>query len=117
VRGPLLPFSGGVDFAIKSLRPTSHGTRASGTQLSDSLVRDSMCKQGLTVCSNASFTLVSCSLVSGCFPSYLYHICTLLTTHAYPQVEIAMQVASRVGMKGYHLLSGPLLYQNLDPKL
>lgn len=65
-----------------------------------------MCKQGLTVCSNASFTLVSCSLVSGCFPSYLYHICTLLTMHAYPQV----------GIKGYCLLSGPLLYQNLDPK-
>lgn len=49
--------------------------------------------------SNASFKLVSYLMVNSHFPSDLYWFCTLLSMHTYTQVEIAMQAASKVGIK------------------
>ena len=77
-----------------------------------------MCEQAPILCSNASFKLVSHSMVNSHFPSDLYWFCTLLSMHTYTQVEIAMQAASKVGIKGNSLLSGLFLcQQRLHPKL
>lgn len=85
--------------------------RVSVTWFGDLLVQDSICEQVPALCCNASFRLVSYLMVNGHFLSDLYHFCSLLSMRSYTQIEIAMQAASKVGVEGCSLLSGPFLCQ------